>query len=188
MTCIIALEHEGHVWMGGDSSAIDDSRDVFLIASPKVFTVKNAVDTMVMGCSGGFRAMQALKYSLVVPERLSTETDEQWACTKLVDAIRSTILSSGKMANREGTEQISDGFAIVFGYLGKAYIVEPDFGVVRSTRGFEAIGCGAKYALGSLRETGDLDPYNRILHALAAAEYFNASVRAPFTVITQGKG
>ncbi len=48
--------------------------------------------------------------------------------------------------------------------------------------GYDAIGSGAKIALGVMYVTADLDPYERIQRALEAAAFHIHTVRAPFSL------
>lgn len=178
MTCIVAIEHEGAVWVGGDSCAISDDRDFCTVESPKVW----ARGRMVFGCSGGFREAQVLQYGLAIPEHHAGMNTEEYLCTLFVDAVRHACRSAGIMTVKEGAEQLSD-IATIIGYDGHIYVLEPNFGLVHSTRGYEAIGCGAKYARGALWGTRGLAPTLRIQQALEAAEEHNAGVMGPFTIL-----
>jgi ATP-dependent protease HslVU (ClpYQ) peptidase subunit len=179
VTCIVAVEHEGEVWMGGDSFAGDDSRDFFLSSSPKVF-VREGV---ICGCSGGFRETQVLQYCMDIPGCADSQSVESWLCKDFVNAFRSALRDAGAMSTKDGAEDLLDGFAALVGYRGEVYTVEPNFGVVRSTRGYETLGCGAKYALGNLFSSQTESPEIRVRRALEAAEAHNAGVKGPFTIV-----
>lgn len=168
--------------MGGDASALDESDDFCLLASPKVF----AVGPMLMGSSGGISALRALQYRLKIPEHPPGMPDEAWLCTDFADAVRATMRSAGLLVSKDLGEQIAGGVAILCGYRGRVYAIEPDFGVFRSTREYATIGCGYKYALGSLHGSKGEPPQVRIRWALEAAEAFNAGVKAPFTILSMG--
>lgn len=191
MTCIIALEDPEHgcVWIGGDSSAVDQSHDTCLLAWPKVFVR----GPLVLGGSGGIRPLNVLEFApgLVPPPRAGA-TDDEWICVDFIEAARQAFREAGTVEVKDGHEAMGDGFAFLVGYHGHAYVVEPDFGVFRSTRGYEVIGCGAPYARGSLYMTEGTYAEARLRVALETAESFNAGVKGPFTVVrgglTDGRG
>lgn len=180
MTCIVGIEHEGAVWVGGDACAIADDRDFCLSSSPKVF-IKGR---MIFGFSGGFREHHVLQYRLQIPEHPTGMACEEYLCTLFVDAVRDSCRSAGIMIVREGVEQLNDA-AVIIGYMGKLRVLESTFGLVHNIRGYEAIGCGSKYARGALCVTrsGGLAPTVRIQQALEAAEEHNAGVMGPFTIL-----
>jgi len=182
VTCIVAVEHEGEVWVGGDSCFIDDSRDAGLTTSPKVFRKGTERGWMVLGYSGGFRAQQVIQYGLVMPDHPSHMRAEEWLCRDFANAVRAACRVGGVMQSKEGIDTL-DGVACIVGYLGAAYVMEPDFGFVRRSVGYEAIGCGAKYAMGNLFVSQEDPPEARVRRALEAAEANNAGVRGPFTIM-----
>ena len=58
--------------------------------------------------------------------------------------------------------------------------MQDDYQVFEPTNGYESIGSGGKFALGSLYGTPHLLPEERITLALQAATCHNAYVRPPF--------
>jgi ATP-dependent protease HslVU (ClpYQ) peptidase subunit len=182
VTCVVAVEHEGSVWIGADSIAFDDTYDAVTLATPKVFIREG----IIFGHSGGVRALQALKHGLKIPKRGTRGDDEQWICTVFAEAVRAAVRKFGATISKDGIDQV-DGHMLV-GYRGAAYAFEPGLAAIRSTRGFEAIGCGAKYALGNLHGARSIafPPDVRISYALEAAEALNAGVRGPFTILRGG--
>ena len=69
------------------------------------------------------------------------------------------------------------------GYKGRLYAIYESLQVAECVDNYDAVGCGEKYALGSLFMTQNLDnPEQRILQALKTAEYFSAGVRGPFII------
>ena len=167
--------------MGADSIALDDSQDFCLVASPKVFRSQG----LLFGCTGEFRYLQALAYDMVIPARNAhPKDDERWICSKLVNAIRQSFRRTGAMELKDGREQAVN---FVVGYRGRVYQIESTFSVLRSTRGYDAVGCGSKYALGALYANYlfGYPPEERIRLALEAAEVLNAGVRGPFTILRE---
>jgi ATP-dependent protease HslVU (ClpYQ) peptidase subunit len=74
---------------------------------------------------------------------------------------------------------------IMIGYKGKLFIIGEDFTLSEIAAPYEAIGAGAKYALGYLYAMGktSLSPERMIENALGCAEHFCAGVRGPFIVL-----
>jgi hypothetical protein len=183
MTCIVAIEQGDSVWMGGDAIAIDDSEDKCLLASPKVF----ARGSVLIGSTGDIRASQILRHRLVIPAHSTRTDDEEWVCTSFVDAVREAFRSGGATTQKDGAEV---GHKFLLGYRGKVYQVENAFSAFRITRGFDAVGCGAKYAVGALVAASTRikqSPRQRVEMALEAAEACNAGVARPFTIIHGAK-
>lgn len=168
--------------MGGDSIAIDDSEDSCLLASPKVF----ARGSILIGGTGDIRACQILQYRLKIPKQTKGD-DDRWICTTFIDAVREAFRSGGATTQKEGAEV---GHKFLLGYRGKVYQVENAFSAFRITRGFDAVGCGAKYAVGALVAASTRikqSPRQRVEMALEAAESCNAGVARPFTIIHGAK-
>jgi ATP-dependent protease HslVU (ClpYQ) peptidase subunit len=184
VTCIVAVEHEGAVWMGGDSAAVKhDSMQMMLMREPKVF-VNGPV---IFGISGSPRMGQILRYVLAVPSQPDDKSDAAWMATDFANAVRSAFSSAGWMRVKEGAEE--GGFFLA-GYRGKLYLVEDDFVALELRRGYEAIGTGGPYALGALHAMrglpGAMCVDVQIARALDAAESLNAGVRGPFTILRGG--
>lgn len=177
MTCIVAIEHNGEIYIGGDSAGVA-GYDLTIRADKKVF--KNG--EMVMGFTSSFRMGQLLQFSLTLPYHKPDMDDYRYMCTAFVDAVR-TCLKEGGFARIESGED--KGGTFIVGYRGKIYTIESDFQVGMPIANFASVGCGEDIAHGSLYSTRDEpDPRKRVLEALAAAETYSAGVRAPFNVIT----
>ena len=69
------------------------------------------------------------------------------------------------------------------GYRGALYCIDEDYHVGRSALGYEAIGCGDHFALGSLASTSG-NPKARVQMALYSAALHSTSVCEPFTVLS----
>lgn len=178
MTCIVGLVHEGIVYMGGDSAAIDtDTLDVVSRLDEKVFMN----DEMMMGFTSSFRMGQLLRYALTVPDHPSRKDSMAYLVTDFVDAVRGLFHEKGYLTKEN--EQESGG-SFLLGYRGELFVIEEDFQVARHKDGYAAIGCGMSYALGSLHSTHTcLDPFERIRMALDAASHFSAGVQPPYTIL-----
>lgn len=174
MTCIIALEHKGKVYMGGDSAAVA-GWDIQLSADPKVFQVGE----FLIGYTSSFRMGQLLQYNLEIPEN-ADGNDMRYLVSKFIPAVRE-CLKEGGYAKIDNNQE--EGGFFLIGYHGKAYKVCQDFQITRMTDGYIAVGAGENFALGALAAMKIEDPEDAIFRALKVAEMFSGAVRAPFHVI-----
>jgi ATP-dependent protease HslVU (ClpYQ) peptidase subunit len=183
MTCIIALESGGKVYMGGDSSSVShDWMKVQPVLNPKVFQVGE----MLIGYTSSFRMGQLLQYHLDLPARLSNEDDMTWLVTRFIPAVRECFRQHGFLWVSSEREA---GGEFLIGYRGKIFRVDSDFQVSQPRESFASIGCGEQYALAAMaayEETNQYEPVDRIEAALSIAEHFSPGVVGPYTIIRQG--
>ena len=82
-----------------------------------------------------------------------------------------------------------EGGTFLVGYKGELFSIQSDFQVAKNINAYDAIGCGADIAKGSLfttRADGTaLDV--KVEVALNATEAHSAGVSAPFVILTGGK-
>jgi ATP-dependent protease HslVU (ClpYQ) peptidase subunit len=184
MTCIVAIEHQGQVIMGGDSASSDGWR-LSQVRRPKVFVR----DDLIFGYTSSFRMGDLLQYSLAIPihewvgEGETLYDDDEYICKRLIPDVRE-CLSKGGFTKIEHSKE--EGGTFLVGYHGRIYEVSDDFGVTTPVAGFTAVGSGYLVALGSLYTSshyGDWSPMNRVGDALDAAAAFTGSVRGPFTIM-----
>ena len=183
MTCIVGIEHEGVVYMGGDSAGVEEeSLFIQTYVDEKVFVNGD----MIMGFTHSFRMGQLLRYALEIPDSPSRKDDMHYLVTDFIDAIRNLYRDKGFL-QKENEADVGGSFLV--GYNGKLYSVEEDFHVARVHDGMSAIGCGSSYALGSLYESkGNItSPKDRIKRALETATHFSAGVRPPFHIISSAE-
>lgn len=181
MTCIVGIEHEGDVYIGGDSASVEtQSLTIDTSPSSKVFVTSD--NRMVMGFCGSWRVSQLMQHSLVLPPQPKSKDDFGYLVTTFMDAVRNTQTKSGAILKDRETE--SSAAVFLLGYKSKLYLIESDFQVGVPSGGVGATGCGADLALGALYATRHVkDPQRRILTALEAAATYNAGVRAPFNIV-----
>lgn len=177
MTCIVAVEHEGRVYMGGDSAAVS-GLDIQAVVSPKVFLLGD----ILIGYTSSFRMGQLLEYNLEVPENKHGDDDLRYLVTGFVPAVRECLKAGGFTKIENGVE---DGGSFLIGYKGKVYLVASDFQVTRMRDGFAAVGCGTYYALGALGATEILDAEKAVTLALEVSARFSAGVCGPFYVLSK---
>ena len=174
MTCIVGVEHNGRVVIGGDSAGVA-RWSVTIRADTKVF--RNG--PYIMGFTGSFRMGQLLRYSLVPPVPHTWDVD-RFMATEFVSAIRDCLRDGGYARNDSGNE--SGGHFLV-GIQGRLYQIESDFQIGRSVDDYQAVGAGEEYAQGSLHTTAGEPPEERVRKALAAATHHSTAVRPPFHLI-----
>ncbi|GJD58678.1 hypothetical protein [Methylobacterium dankookense] len=181
MTCIVGLEHEGRVYIGGDSAGVDSRYALTVRADEKVF----ARDGVVMGFTSSFRMGQLLHYALVLPRQAEGQDDMEFMVTTFMDAVR-TCLKAGGYTKVENA--VEEGGTFLIGRKGRLYTIQDDFQVARASLRFDAVGCGDLIALGALwaneKSEGIHTPEGRVQHALMAAEQMSAGVRGPFKIVS----
>lgn len=185
MTCIVGLEHESGVLIGGDSAGIS-GWSLTVRADPKVFVR----DAYAIGFTTSYRMGQLLRYAgdLPVPPFDVDELDA-FMVTVFVNAIRN-IFKEGGYVKVENSREEAGTFLV--GVAGRLYSIEDGFQVARSADGYMACGSGNVAALGSLYTTAR-DSFtftndvaaaqHRVRTALAAAEALNIGVAGPFVVV-----
>lgn len=182
MTCIVGLEHEGTVYIGGDSAGVEvSSLSIGGRADEKVFTTEGA--EMAMGFCGSFRIGQLLRYALTLPPQKVNQDDMAYLVTDFIDAVRNMQRDKGSLKRENEVEEHDAGFIV--GFNGKLYVIECDFQVGRPIENYASVGCGASIAQGAMYATKHLnmEPEARIRLALEAAAEYSAGVRAPFHIV-----
>ena len=182
MTCIIGLEHEGSIYIGGDSAGVEESSlGICTRSDEKVFA--NDAEDMIFGFAGSFRIGQLLRYALIAPSQKVGQDDMAYLVTDFIDAVRTMQKDKGSMKKENELEEHSAAFVI--GFNKKLYVVEADFQVGQPYDNYTAVGCGADIALGAMFATKDLemDPEERIQLALSASAEYSTGVRGPFKIV-----
>lgn len=176
MTCIVGIQQDGVVTIGGDSFSFSGT-DAALRADEKVF----ARDGLVIGFTWSYRMGQLLRYALKVPKHPKKMEDMQYLVVHFVDAVRQCFSSRG-LLRKENNMDASGQFLLA--YRGVLYTIEGDFHVAKALEPYAAIGCGGQVALGAMHATSGLKPRTRIRRALRAATQFTAGVRPPFVLLS----
>lgn len=174
MTCIVGLTSKGKVYIGADSAGVA-GLNLQVRADCKVFTTKE----FAFGFCGSFRMGQLLRYSFKPPRR-HPETDlYKYMVTDFINEVRKTLKDGGYAAKKDDIEK--GGFFLV-GHAGRLFYIESDYQVGEAATPYNATGCGAPFAIGSLFSSkGEAE--KRIREALDAAEANSAGVRGPFHVV-----
>lgn len=178
MTCIVGLVHNKNVYIGGDSAGVAGLQ-LALRADKKVF--HNG--PFLIGFSSSFRMGQLLRHAFDPPKRHPEVDIEKYMSTTFIDAVRRCFKDGGYL--KKDNEEEKGGFFLV-GFEGRLFNIQSDYQVGESLHGYDACGCGEDVALGSLETTKHLkmQPGERLLTALKAAEVHSAGVRAPFNFVS----
>lgn len=176
-TCIVGLEYDKGVYLGGDSAGVS-GLDISIRTDPKVF--KNG--PFIMGFTSSFRMGQLLMYKFDPPLRSKSQDDYEFMVIDFIDAVKKCFND-----NDFGSKSSNEYGSFLVGYRGKLYIIYEDLQVGINECGYTSIGCGESYALGSLFSTPKLSPRKRVEMALNAASEFSAGVAPPFNIIYQKK-
>lgn len=163
--------------MGGDIQGTGWNNKV-VHTQPKVFNKKG----VLFGFTSSYRFGQILEHGLqdpVVPENPADVY--RWLITVLVPDIKAAL----KDSDYEG------GGNCLIGVRGQLWELQTDFSVLRSVKGYAAVGSGYEYALGSLTTSFNLLPaipmpanYEAMVkQAIAVAGTFSPSVGTESTVI-----
>jgi len=184
MTVIVGLEHDGKVWIGGDSAGVA-GYDLTVRADEKVFINRN----MIFGFTSSFRMGQLLRYAFTASPQNVDQLDDQYMATTFVNDVRRCLKDGGYAKKKDETEI---GGQFLVGYKGLLYKIDADYQVARSAasaitdgRVFSAVGCGAQVALGAMAAMqNSVGPHNQLSMALHAAEAYSAGVRKPFTILS----
>lgn len=176
MTCIVGLEHDGKVIIGGDSrgtgGVIFTSR-----IDEKVFTNGK----FLFGITSSFRMGQLLRYKFTPPTQAKKDTDMAYLVGPFMDAVRKCFRTNGFSYDDEG----DNGGTFLVGYKGLLYKICSDYQVGRPRLGFDACGCGNELALGAMYALRKIKmtPELRVRRALESAAKFSAGCGAPFTIL-----
>lgn len=182
MTVIIGAEHNGKVYMGGDSASLNGGWGVNALSGQKVFIHQQK---FLIGVAGQPRLHDILKHQLDVRPQTEGESDEHYMVDGFIMAVREALRANGHLTQEEGRETI-DTSDIMVGYNGLLYWIGSDLEVLHFREQVAGIGSGADLAVGALsallRERPTLPIETLMQKALKIAGDFSASVRPPYYV------
>ena len=173
MTCIVGIEQDGKVFIGGDSSA-STQETMNLTSIEKVF--RNG--RFVIGFTSSFRMGQILRYGIDFP--IAEVYDEAYMVRQFVETVRVRFRELG-FSKIESNEETGGDFLV--GVDGKIWHVSSDFQVNRYRDGLYAIGSGATYALGAMKALDAIETVERLTKALEISAYYSPWVKPPFIVL-----
>lgn len=183
MTAIVGLVDGDRVWLGADSLGVSGCLGT---PRPPEIAKIGRVGEMLIGHSGDVRPAQIALHLLEIPEHPDGLGVVPYLVRHFVPALRGAFSAHGQPTDRP-PDQGGPNWSLVLGYRGGLYVVECDFNVTTSARGYYASGCGREFALGSLHTTrpyGDrfYGAETRVRLALEAAAELDVYVAAPFVI------
>ena len=190
MSCVVGVERDNEVWIGGDSAVAREEDEVsYAGLTPKVFNRPYQNRMLIMGYIGSFRFGQILQYHLDGKAARSHPSSIDFIVTSLVPSIRQALRKNGWLSvenEREG------GCEFLLGYQGGLYEIGDEFEVTRASSGYLALGAGQDFALGAisalLKREPEIPPKELVEAGLVAAAEFVSSVRPPFTILSVRRG
>ena len=172
MTCVVGIERDGIIVLGGDSSCLDDEGDAVVTQrQSKVFRKKSGY---VVGFAGSFQVGDLIKYKVDFPTKFTEDNHHRL----ISEAIQAAFKKAGLK---------NDDWEALIGFSNRLYIVQHDFYCYRHSRPYAAIGAGAAVAvalgtLSTLEKTGSkkMTGRARLKLALENAQDFSSNVRSPW--------
>ena len=178
MTCIAGVSDGKDVWIGGDSLGVCSSTyEMTFREDEKVFFVKE----FLIGFTTSFRMGQLLRYFLNVGEPEKPYDPLGFMVRQFIPAVRQCLKDGGFASKKD--EQESGGTFLV-GYRGKLFRIENDYQVNIPKTGYDAIGCGSHFALGSLFTFKDENPEFRVQRAIEAVMFHSSGVGGSISVLS----
>jgi ATP-dependent protease HslVU (ClpYQ) peptidase subunit len=172
MTCIVGLEHEGRVYLAGDTQGTGGNYKA-RYTEPKVF-MRGSVG---FGYTSSYRFGQILEYILPEPVVPNDKKDiPKWLIGTLIPDIKKALKDSG----------YDEGGTCLIAVKGTLWELHDDFCVLRPSCGYSAVGSGHEYAKGAMfMSLGYLekDPSTLVKKAVLAAGQFSPTVGIDVTSI-----
>lgn len=177
MTVIVGrVDEYGNVYMGGDSSAVDNGANMLVASSPqKVF--RNG--EFLFGCAGSFRWVQLLQF-IRLPKCPKKADVENYLAVDFANALRNGAREIGFLREHHGQDELGCAAGLV-AFRGRLFIIQDTFDVIEIKDGLAAVGAGASYALGALKALiNTVDAETAVRAAMEISEYYCSLVRGPF--------
>jgi len=177
MTLACGVVEDGQVILGGDSALSADSGDQ-TIGQPKVFEHAG----LLFGSSGEMRTAQLLKHVFKVPSCGAQQDPEEYVIRDFARQFRAFLAEEAP----ELITPIDDDdelWSLLIALRGRLFRLCSHFTVRESQTGYDAIGSGSPFALGSFASTEGRPGRERVELALNAAERHVPSVRGPFRIL-----
>lgn len=183
MTCIVGIEKDGRVYLGGDRAAVSP----WMITDAGVSKVFKK-GKIIAGYSGSFRFGQLLQYAFTVPKQKDGQDVMEFMCVDFIDSLRTTMKDRGLAKIWNNVEDIGWSSALI-GYQGALYELDGDLQI--RPRQIASVGSGFVSAMGVLnylmRNSPRMRPETMLAHALTTAADITGSVCGPFDFVKARK-
>jgi ATP-dependent protease HslVU (ClpYQ) peptidase subunit len=193
MTVIVAMEHQGKVWMGADSAGIGDNFNASTRLDRKIFWNNG----YLIGFAGSFRAGQIVKHKFempefpieflpenacpeILPENICLENLPENLLLKVENFFATAFIETIQLALAESAwiKSEDESFLLLIAIGPYFAMVDEDYQIAFEA-GHAAIGSGAAVAYGAMSAL-DCEPQEKIMKTLEIASKHNAGVRSPF--------
>ena len=136
MTVIVGFEFDNRVFLAGDVQGTGYNSKV-VHTQPKVFNKKG----VIFGFTSSYRFGQVLEHNLADPVVPADDAEVyRWLISVLVPDLRQVLKDNG----------YEKGGNCLIGVRGQLWELQDDFSVLRSVKGYSAVGSGYEYAMGAL--------------------------------------
>lgn len=170
MTCIVGCidKENENVIMGADQMAASELQ-IWDRKDKKIWR-KNG---FVIGGSGSYRLIQILMYNFSPSKPLKNM--HRYMCNQFIDGILQVMKE----------KDIDEDVNLLVGYKHQLFTIHSDFQVFETESGFDAIGSGSDYAIGSMFTSVNfnLPTKERVKLALEASAANCPTVGKPFNFI-----
>lgn len=173
MTCIVGIETDSGIILGGDSASASSSQTV-KTKTKKVFRYS---ESMGIGYTTSFRMGQLLQNADFHPPE---DAGEEWVIGEFIPKIRQIFDDGGFIKKKSERER---GGLFLLALHGDLYKIQGDFSTLRPHKEYEAVGSGFQLAKGSLFSTTGDSPEERVRTALRAAAETGPKVSSPFNIV-----
>jgi hypothetical protein len=177
VTCICGVADGTLVVIGGDSASSNEGH-IDIDAGPKVFQKGE----LLIGGSGVGRVGQLVQYVFQPPASVPGQEVMEYM-------VKDFTRSLGRFLKHEDEDLLGgdkDDYCqwyLLLGLRGRLFNLCSHLDVGECAVGYDAIGSGANYALGSLATTEGQGPRARVEAALRAAERHDNGVAGPFEIL-----
>jgi ATP-dependent protease HslVU (ClpYQ) peptidase subunit len=174
MTCVVGWidKKKNKVLIGGDSLASNAWKKVSSLER-KVFKK----GPIVFGCSGSYRTLQLIKYTLKIPEFTEERDVAEYLVTELGDALRKCMRTAGHLTKDKEVDT-SDSYVLI-GVKNRLFNLQTDFSFLENQVPYDSVGSGYEYALGAcaiMEVNTKLTPEQKITRAVEVASMFDPHV------------
>lgn len=175
MTAIIGFADGEHVWIGGDSGAVNGGWQRFTIRERKVWHCGD----MLIGCCGRWAVSQLLQSLFLPPPHEDGLTDIKYLYGCFIPALKAFLEEyKTPMVNDETTT------GLLIGYRGVIYHIDSYFNTNAIEPQVVSDGAGGDLAMGAFEacRMNALSVEGSMLKALEIAARHNLTVAPPFYV------